>query len=53
MIGEELVRIELADSAYKDKDQPDERVVCDLISSMTDRYALNLYAAIFFPSPFV
>lgn len=51
MIREELVRIELADSAYKD--QTDERVVCDLIASMTDRYALNLYSAIFFPSPFV
>ncbi len=53
MLREELVRIELADSAYKDKEQSDERVVCDLIASMTDRYALNLYTAIFFPSPFV
>ncbi|HHC25723.1 MAG TPA: deoxyguanosinetriphosphate triphosphohydrolase, partial [Desulfobacterales bacterium] len=33
--------------------QSDERIVCDLISSMTDRYALNLYKTIFFPSPLV
>jgi dGTPase len=26
------------------------RTVCDLISSMTDRYAMNLYKKIFFPS---
>lgn len=31
--------------------QPKERIVCDLISSMTDRYALTLYEKIFFPSP--
>lgn len=31
--------------------QPIERVVCDLIASMTDRYALSLYERIFFPSP--
>lgn len=30
---------------------PRERVVCDLIASMTDRYALERYAKIFFPSP--
>ncbi len=28
-----------------------ERTVCDVIASMTDRYALNLYKKIFFPSP--
>jgi dGTPase len=28
-----------------------ERVVCDLIASMTDRYALERYAQIFFPTP--
>jgi dGTPase len=28
-----------------------ERVVCDFIASMTDRYALTLYEKIFFPSP--
>jgi dGTPase len=30
---------------------PRERVVCDLIASMTDRYALDRYAKLFFPSP--
>jgi dGTPase len=29
-----------------------ERLVCDFIASMTDRYAMNLYANLFFPSPF-
>jgi len=28
-----------------------ERSVCDLIASMTDRYALNLYSKLFFPKP--
>ena len=32
--------------------QPRQRLVCDFIASMTDRYAMNLYASIFFPSPF-
>jgi dGTPase len=32
--------------------QPPERLVCDFIASMTDRYAMNLYANLFFPSPF-
>jgi dGTPase len=31
--------------------QPRERVVCDLIASMTDRYAMNLYSKLFFPTP--
>jgi dGTPase len=30
-----------------------ERLVCDLLACMTDRYALSLYARIFFPSPTV
>jgi dGTPase len=33
--------------------QPKERTVCDLIASMTDRYAISLYQKIFFPSPVV
>ena len=33
--------------------QSRERIVCDLIASMTDRYALELYKKIFFPSPLV
>lgn len=30
-----------------------KRSVCDLIASMTDRYALDLYTKIFFPTPLV
>ncbi|MDY6836448.1 MAG: deoxyguanosinetriphosphate triphosphohydrolase [Thermodesulfobacteriota bacterium] len=30
-----------------------ERKVCDFVASMTDRYALNLYKEIFFPTPLV
>jgi dGTPase len=33
--------------------QPKERLVCDFIASMTDRYAMNLYIKIFFPSSVV
>jgi dGTPase len=29
-----------------------DRLACDFIASMTDRYAMNLYANLFFPSPF-
>ena len=32
--------------------QPRARLACDFIASMTDRYAMNLYANQFFPSPF-
>lgn len=32
--------------------EPIDRRVCDYIASMTDRYAMNLYANLFFPSPF-
>ncbi len=30
-----------------------KRSVCDIIASMTDRYALELYTRIFFPKPYV
>ena len=33
--------------------QSKDRTVCDLIASMTDRYAMSLYQKIFFPSPVV
>lgn len=33
--------------------QPIEQAVCDFIASMTDRYALNLFLRLFFPSPLV
>lgn len=39
--------------SYKSNGQPGERVVCDFIASMTDRYALDLYSSIFFPFPMV
>jgi dGTPase len=35
------------------QDQPRERLVCDLLASMTDRYAMNLYRRLFFPTPTV
>ena len=34
-------------------DTTKERQVCDFIASITDRYALNLYEEIFFPTPLV
>jgi dGTPase len=34
-------------------DQPRERIVCDIVASMTDRYAMNFYSKTFFPSPMV
>ena len=33
--------------------QPRERLVCDLLASMTDRYAMDVYRRIFFPAPVV
>jgi dGTPase len=30
-----------------------DRLVCDLLASMTDRYAMALYRRIFFPAPVV
>ncbi|MFW6284675.1 MAG: hypothetical protein ACOC1H_04755 [Desulfosalsimonas sp.] len=32
---------------------PAERIICDYIASMTDRYVLNLYNQIFVPTPLV
>lgn len=52
----QLLRHELANmemEKLEDISDPHERIVCDLIASMTDRYALDLYSAVFFPSPFV
>ena len=51
MLDEKLEDMEMGISDHSG--QSDERIVCDLISSMTDRYALNLYKTIFFPSPLV
>lgn len=36
-----------------DNGEPPERIVCDLIASMTDRHALTLYEKLFFPCPMV
>ena len=47
----ELIRMGIA--GCMDNGQPREQVVCDFIASITDRYALNLYQKIFFPSPTV
>jgi len=47
----ELENMEMSDCM--NNSQSRERVVCDLIASITDRYALNLYEKIFFPSPLV
>lgn len=47
----ELKNMEMV--ACMNNSQSRERVVCDLIASITDRYALNLYEKIFFPSPLV
>ncbi|MFW5810099.1 MAG: deoxyguanosinetriphosphate triphosphohydrolase [Thermodesulfobacteriota bacterium] len=50
-LEQELVHLEMAHLLHGD--EPYERVVCDFIASMTDRYAMNLYAKLFFPSPLV
>jgi dGTPase len=46
ILKEELMKMGLAESARQQK----PRIVCDLISSMTDRYAMSLYSKIFLPS---
>ncbi len=49
----ELSNMEMA-SCFTETDcceEAYERIVCDFIASMTDRYALDLYSKIFFPSP--
>ena len=44
---------ELQMTGCNDNSQSRERLVCDLIASMTDRYAMNLYKKLFFPIPLV
>jgi dGTPase len=51
----ELTNMEMA-AIYRKKhlgEETYERIVCDFIASITDRYALDLYSKIFFPSPLV
>ena len=47
----ELEAVEMAECI--NNNQPKERIVCDFIASITDRYALSLYEKIFFPTPLV
>lgn len=48
---DELERMQMAGCIRKGQAQP--RLVCDLLASMTDRYALAVYSRIFFPNPTV
>lgn len=50
-LQQELLKLELP--PYSSENEKIERAVCDLIASMTDRYAINLYNKIFMPSPLV
>ncbi len=50
-LAQELTSLDMAHCLQQD--EPYKRVVCDLISTMTDRYAMNLYTRLFFPSPLV
>jgi dGTPase len=49
MLHRNLTELQMAGCNHSS--QPKERIVCDFIASMTDRYAMNLYKKIFFPSP--
>ena len=49
-LQKELEKMEM--TAWDSSANQLKRSVCDLIASMTDRYALNLYSRLFFPSPF-
>ena len=50
--GELALRLnELQMPSVNQNGQSRERVVCDFIASMTDRYAMNLYSKLFFPTP--
>jgi dGTPase len=51
LLAEELRKMRLP--AVGSNGSSKERLVCDLLACMTDRYALSLYSRIFFPSPTV
>lgn len=51
LLAEELRKMRLP--AVGSDGSSKERLVCDLLACMTDRYALSVYARIFFPSPTV
>ncbi|MBT8342475.1 MAG: deoxyguanosinetriphosphate triphosphohydrolase [Desulfatitalea sp.] len=48
LLAKELKKMRLP--ALKSNGQSKERMVCDLLACMTDRYALALYTRIFFPA---
>lgn len=50
-LQQELEKMEMA--PWDPAKTPLERSVCDIIASMTDRYALELYSKLFFPQPSV
>jgi dGTPase len=49
MLLENLAELQMTGCNHNN--QTRERIVCDLIASMTDRYAMNLYKKLFFPIP--
>ena len=51
MLKKELQAMDMSECGHSSPSE--ERVVCDFIASMTDRYALELYQKVFFPSPLV
>lgn len=51
VLDQKLIELKM-DRCYQNNHSK-KRTVCDVIASMTDRYALNLYKKIFFPSPLV
>ena len=50
-LRQRLAGLEMVEAYYNDA--PDERIICDYIASMTDRYLLDLYHEIFIPTPLV
>jgi len=50
-LRERLASLEM--TAAWSSDLPVERIICDYVASMTDRYLLNLYREIFVPTPLV
>lgn len=50
-LQKELEKMEMA--PWNESQTPLKRSVCDVIASMTDRYALELYSKLFFPKPLV
>ncbi len=51
LMQKELEKMEMA--PWDSRNNALKRSVCDVIASMTDRYALDLYTKLFFPNPLV